>query len=226
MDRKKLAAFIMTGCLFTSVGCSSTGSSTGTSSGGGLFSGSCGHGSGGGLLSRMFGGGGNANTAATPVAYAGSMGGSMSGGMGGVDCPCSNQGGGEGMFHPAVMSGSITGGMPAMSGGGPVTGDMGGPQNFPMQNMPMQGAPMQGAPIQGGMIQGAPIQGGMIQGAPIQGMQPYPGQPGSISTPGIPPNMNQPGFPGQPPRIQPVPMAPSGVAPSSGMAPAAPWGPQ
>jgi hypothetical protein len=216
MDRKKLAAFIMTGCLFTT-GCSSTGSSTGT--GGGLSSGCCGHGSGGGLLSRLFGGGSNATTAA-PVAYAGSMGtsmgGSMSSSMGGVDCPCSHQGGGEGMFHPAVMSGSVTGGMPAMGGGGPVTGDMGGPQNFPIQNMPMQGAP----------IQGAPIQGGMIQGAPIQGMQPYPGQPGSISTPGIPPNMNQPGIPGQPPRIQPVPMAPSGVAPSSGMAPAAPWGPQ
>ena len=177
MLRKRLAALVLTGCMLSSVGCST--------SGGGLFSGGSGGGGsgahccGGGLFSRMWGSGSSASAPVMPVS-SGAYAGGYSGGSGGIDCPCSHQGGNAGMFHPAVMS---QGGMPS----GSVVGDMQG------------------------------------QSYPIQQFQQFQGQPVPVTTPGVPP-----GVPGQnqPPRIQTLPMTPSGVAPSGGMAPSAPWGPQ
>ncbi len=173
MYHKRLAALIMTGCVFSGLGCSTSGTSTG----GGLFSGTCcGHKSAsGGLFSRMWGSGSSAPVAAMPVSS-----GAYAGGYSGVDCPCSNHSGGEGMFHPAILS---QGGVP----GGTIVGDMGAPHNMPIQG----------------------------QGYPIQQFQ---GQPAPVTTPGVPM------IPGQnpPPRIQTLPMTPSGVAPSAGVTP---WGP-
>jgi hypothetical protein len=126
MNRKRFAAMLMTGCLLSSVGCSTSGSGSGlfsssSSSGGGC----CGH---GGLFSRF---GRSSSPSATPVAagmYAGPA-------FGGADCPCSHSAGSGDVFHPAVM----TQGMPVT---GPATGDFGAtmiPQGaqFPTQPMPV-----------------------------------------------------------------------------------------
>src|SRR5438874_2164771 len=103
MYRKRLAALVMTGCLLTSVGCSTTSSGSGPL-GLGLFSGHCcGHSSSGsgGVVGRLFGSSSASPVAATPVAGAAFA--------GSVDCPCSHHGGGEGIFHPAVLSQGVTG---------------------------------------------------------------------------------------------------------------------
>ncbi len=186
MYRKRLAALIMTGCLFSGLGCSMFGSSAPSTSGGLFSGGCCGHtsSSGGGLFSRMRGSG-SAPVAAMPVTGGAYAGGSSMGGYGGVDCPCSHQGGNEGMFHPAILSQG--GGMSS----GQVMGDMVPSQGIPVQTMPAQGYPN----------------------------QQFQGQPGGQMTyPGVPPN-TQPMVPNPnpAPRIQPIPQAPMGMAPTSGM---------
>jgi hypothetical protein len=109
MYRKRLAAFILTGCLLTSTGCTTPSSGSGLF-GLGLFSNCCRHGS---------SSGGTAMAAPAPV--------SGSAYMGGVHCPCSHQGGGESIYHPAVMSSGVS----APVSGGMVMGDMAPPPSFP-----------------------------------------------------------------------------------------------
>jgi hypothetical protein len=183
MYRKRLAALIMTGCLLTSVGCSTPSSGSGPL-GFGLFSGCCGHSSSGGS-SRMFASSAAPAVAATPV--------------GGADCPCSHHGGGQGVFHPAVlphaMSGPPSAGGPVMMGDAGMAAPMIAPQQF------------QGQPI--------PV---TTQGVPPTMMNPpmFPANPGPTT---LPPQ-------GQPPRIQPVPQSPPmGYGPSA-VAPATQWTPR
>jgi hypothetical protein len=185
MYRKRLAALIMTGCLLPAVGCSTPSSGSGGLLGFGLFSGCCHSSSGGSSRSA------SAVTATPVVGYSG-----------GADCPCSHQGGGAGLFHPAVLSQGM-GGAPITSG--PVMmGDAGmaapviAPQQFQGQPIPVttQGVPPN---MNAPMFPGGTYPGPSTLPAPVQG---------------------------QPPRIQPVPQAPMGVMPSTAIAPASPWGPR
>ena len=129
MYRKRLAALTMTGCLLSSVGCSTPSSGSGGLLGFGLFSGCCHSSSGGSSRSA------SAVTATPVVGYSG-----------GADCPCSHQGGGAGVFHPAVLSQGM--GAAPITSGPVMMGDAGMaapvlPQQFQGQPIPVttQGVP-------------------------------------------------------------------------------------
>lgn len=182
MLRKRIAAFALAGCLLTNSGCF------------GLFDRTS---SGGGCCWRGWGSRCSGSTTSAAVSIPVSTVGS------GLDCPCSNHGGGN-VFHSAVMSqgGIGMGGADAFSGATP--GSF--PAGVPIQTLPGQSMPAQILPA-----------------------QPFPPQPAPMTTtPGVP---VPPSPVGQPPRIQPVPMSPTGAfnVPASapgGVAAPAPWGGQ